>query len=419
MTPAERAAIGAALVAPDKAVEVRLSAEDFSDGMAASVWQAVVNRASAGEGVDVVTLLSDLGDSYRELVGGVMAEQFSASNLGSYAKQVRKDAKGRRLKALLSGLNTRDPDKAIEQAMAGLIELGRSRDVKSYTMRELMAAMSEEISRIEVAHEVGDSVGVPTGMARVDKLLGGLHRSDLVIVAARPAMGKTAWMMSAALNAARRGYHGGIVSAEMAALQLAERSVAAGANVSTYKLRNGGLRDADYSAITRVMAELAEVPLSIMDPDTCTPGDVLTQAHVWAAGRLDFLMVDFLQLLKPEQRADMRSREVGDTARALKSVAKALDIPVVALCQLNRGLESRQNKRPMLSDMRDSGEIEEAADEVLFLYRDCVYNDVPDHEAELIVAKNRHGPTGHIDLHFDAQRMTWLDPDMRDYEATA
>lgn len=421
MNSSERAVLGAALIAPDKSLETGLAAADFSDPMGASIWQAVVNRAASGEAVDVVTLVADLGEEYRSVVSRVMGESFSAANIRGYANLVRKEAKRRHLRGFIDGLNLDgDPDQVIEQALSGLIEMGRSRAVKAHSMKELMASLTDEIDAAKERRDSGGSVGVPTGLGRVDRLLGGMHRSDLLVVAARPSMGKTAWMLSVAMNAARRGYHGGIVSAEMAALQLGERAVSGAAKVPTFKMRNGLMQESDYTAVTEAMADLASLPIQITDPDVCRVSDVLMQAHVWAAKRLDFLMVDFLQLLSPDARQNLnRTREVGDMARSLKAVAKALNIPVVVLCQLNRGLESRLDKRPMMSDLRDSGEIEEAADEILFLYRDCVYNDAPSDSAELIISKNRHGPIGHIDLRFIEDRMLWVDPDMRDYEDAA
>lgn len=420
MNAEERAAIGAALVDPAKTLRVNLRAEDFESTAAAAIWRVMRSHAEAGESVDVVTLISDLGESFRHLIGEVMSESFAAANLPAYAARVKKAAKRRALKAVLEEIDTQngDPETAIQQALSRLIDLGRREEIRDLDLQALMGCVVEDIEHAQAARERGESLGVPTGMSSIDHSLGGLHRSDLIVVAARPAMGKTAWMLSVALNAARRGYRGGLVSAEMSSVQIAQRAVSGTANVSTYKLRTGGLSDQEVKSVVSATHDLAALPLRIMDPDACTPADIFTQAHVWASQGLDFLMIDFLQLLRPDRHSESRAREVGDMARSLKSIAKALNIPVIVLCQLNRGLENRVDKRPIMADLRDSGEIEEAADEVLFLYRDCVYHSAPADAAEIIIGKNRHGPTGVIPMRFIPERMAWIDPDLR-YEGVA
>ena len=416
MSPEERAAIGAGLVAPEKTLQVPLSPEDFESNAGQAIWRVIRTRAAAGESVDVVTLIADLGESFRSLIAEIMSESFSAGNLKAYAARVRKAAKRRALQEVLerASADLSDPECVIESTLQALIDLDRREGLRDTHFKNLMGDVIAQIDAAQTARARGEALGVPTGMGTLDRSLGGLHRSDLIIVAARPAMGKTAWMLSAAINAARQGYRGGIVSAEMSAAQIAQRAVSGASNVSTYKLRTGALTQGEIQQIVDVTHDLAKLPLRIMDPDACSPADILTQAHVWASQGLDFLMVDFLQLLRSERQAESRAREVGDMARHLKSIAKALDIPVIALCQLNRGLESRVDKRPIMADLRDSGEIEEAADEVLFLYRDCVYHDAPAEAAEIIIGKNRHGPIGVIPMRFIAERMCWIDPDLRD-----
>ena len=420
MNAEERAAIGAALIDPARTLRVNLKAEDFESNAASAVWRVMRSHAEAGESVDFVTLVSDLGESFRRLISEVMAESFAAANLPAYAARVKKSAKRRALRGLLDTIDTRegDPEVAIQQALSSLIELGRREEIRDLDLKALMGCVVEDIEHAQAARERGESLGVPTGMGSIDHSLGGLHRSDLVVVAARPAMGKTAWMLSVALNAAQRGYRGGLVSAEMSSVQIAQRAVSGASSISTYKLRAGGLSEQEVKSVISATHQLASLPLRIMDPDACSPADILTQAHVWASQGLDFLMIDFLQLLRPDRRSDSRAREVGDMARSLKSIAKALNIPVIVLCQLNRGLENRVDKRPIMADLRDSGEIEEAADEVLFLYRDCVYHNAPADGAEIIIGKNRHGPTGVIPMRFIPERMAWIDPDLR-YEGMA
>lgn len=417
MLPTERAVIAAALIDPGKSLETGLAPGDFSTPMGSTIWQAIVNRASAGEAVDIITLIADLGESYRRTIADLMAESFTAENIRGYAQAVKKDTKRRHLAEFLGGVDLRrDPDETVGRLLSGLIDMSRSDRVTSYTMRELMAKMVEEIDAAAERSSRGESVGVPTGFHGIDHLMGGLHRSDLITVAARPAMGKTAMMLSLALNAGRRGYRVGIVSAEMAALQLGSRALSGASGVPSHKLRNGRFNDAEMNSITGAMQKLADLPIQIMDPDRCRPSDVLMQSHVWAVQGLDLLAVDYLQLLQPDNRdSQSRAREVGEMAKQLKSIAKSLNIPVVALAQLSRKCEERPDKRPMMSDLRDSGEIEEASDAVLFLYRDCVYNPTADpYGAEIGIGKNRHGPIGHIDMAYIPERLLWIDPDLRE-----
>lgn len=415
MLPTERAVIGAALIDPVKSLETGLGAADFSTAMGGTIWQAIVNSAAAGAPVDIITLIAELGERYRKVLADLMAESFTAANIRGYALAVKKDTKRRHLGEFLASVNlSGDPDEAVGRLLGGLIEMNRSDRVTSTTMRELMARMVVEIDCAAERASRGESVGVPTGFHGVDRYLGGLHRSDLITVAARPAVGKTAWMLSVALNAARAGHKVGIVSAEMAALQLGSRALSGASGVASHKLRNGHFSDAELGAITQAMAKLAALPIRIMDPDRCRPSDVLMQAHVWAASGLDLLAVDYLQLLSPDRRDPNRAREVGEMAKHLKSIAKALNIPVVTLAQLSRKCEERGDKRPMMADIRDSGEVEEASDQVLFLYRDCVYNQSADpYGAEIIIGKNRHGPIGHIAMAYLPERLLWCDPDLR------
>lgn len=416
MTTAEEAVLGAALFAPERALEAGLTPAQFSDTTAATIWQAVTGMASRGDAVDVITLIGELGDEYRRVVGRVAAGSFSAANIAGYARAVAKDAKRRHLTAFLQGLDTSgDPDEIVGEALSGLLTMSRSDAVREHDMAGLMQDLTADLDRRWQAAQSGQALGVPTGFSRLDRHLGGLHPSDLVVVAARPGMGKTAFLLSAAKNAAHQGKRVGIVSAEMAALQLGDRLVSAHSGIAASKLRSGRLTDDDFSGLTDAMSELRDLPIRVVDPDVCRPADIVKQAHVWAAKGLDCLWVDYLTRLSPDAAKDSRSREVGEMAFAFKTLAKRLNIPVVVLAQLSRKCEERQNKRPLLSDLRDSGEIEQEADEVLFLYRPSVYeNGVNPEAAEVIIAKNRHGPANAVaDLRFIEDRMIWSDPEMR------
>ena len=415
MTPAEEAVLGAALFAPEKALETGLTSAQFSEWTAAAIWQAVAGMASRGEAVDIITLISTLGEDYREIVGRIASAAFCAANIEGYARSVAKDAKRRHLAAFLNGLDVSgDPDEAISKALSGLLRMARSEAVREHSMDSLLQELAVDLDRRWQLASQGNVIGVPTGFAQLDRHLGGLHPADLVVVAARPGMGKTAFLLSAAKNAAHRGKRVGIVSAEMAALQLGDRIVSAHSGVRASKLRSGDLTDADFRAVTDAMRALRDLPIRIMDPDACRPADIVRQAHVWTAKGLDCLWIDYLTRLRPDAPKESRTREVGEMIFTLKSLSKQLNIPVVVLAQLSRKCEERSDKRPLLSDLRDSGEIEQEADEVLFLYRQSVYEDGANTQAaEVLIAKNRHGQAGvSVPMRFVEEQIVWMDPDM-------
>ena len=414
MLQCERAAIFCALVDQQTALNAGLTPADFSSFDGVALWRVIMNRVTSGEAVDLVTVISDLGDQYRELVGQIMTETYSPANMRAYAKLVRQEKKRRDLQAITAKLDTEgDPDEAAGQALSQLIELTQTSGTRSMSMADLMSEMVNEIERAQELAKAGETIGVPTGLSALDHTLGGWHRSDLTVVAGRPAVGKTAALLSSALGAARKGYRVGVVSAEMSAIQLAQRAIAGASGVSGGKIRNGDLSDTDFTAMTESMNKLAQLPVEILDPDSCRPSDILSQAHVWQAKGLDVLFVDYLQLLKPDEPDQSRAREVGEMAKQLKAIAKALGLPVVSLAQVSRRCEQRNDKRPVLDDLRDSGEIEEAADAVVFLYRDAVHDpNADERRGEMIVAKNRHGPIGGLTVQYIPHRLMWCDADM-------
>jgi replicative DNA helicase len=261
--------------------------------------------------------------------------------------------------------------------------------------------------------ERGDEfIGIPTGFTDLDRMLSGLNKSDLVIIAARPGMGKTALQNAVALNAARRyDKRVAMFNLEMSGEQLVQRMIASETRIDSQRLRRGELADHEWAIFLEALGRLSETRIFIDDTPSITPMQLRTKCRrLHAEHGLDLIMIDYLQLMSAEHPTSNRVQEVSEISRELKGLARELDVPVVAAAQLSRAVEQRQNKRPMLSDLRDSGSIEQDADVVMFIYRDDYYN--PDSSerpniAEVNVAKHRNGPTGAIDLFWHGKLATF------------
>jgi replicative DNA helicase len=272
---------------------------------------------------------------------------------------------------------------------------------------------SSYLDRIEELHARGDDViGVPTSFSDLDKLLGGLNKSDLIIIASRPGMGKTALQLAISQAAARRfAKRVAIFSLEMSAEQLVQRMIAAETRIDSQRLRRGDLQEHEWPIFYEAVGRISECQLFIDDTPSITPMQLRTKARrLHAEHGLDLIMIDYLQLMYAERAQNNRVQEISEISRSLKGLARELDIPVVAASQLSRAVEQRQDKRPQLSDLRDSGSIEQDADVVIFIYRDEYYHpDTSDRPniAEINVAKHRNGPTATVDLYWHGQLATF------------
>ena len=263
--------------------------------------------------------------------------------------------------------------------------------------------MSDTLDHLEMLYERGEAItGTPSGYHELDEILSGFQKNALIIVGARPAMGKTAFALGAAANAAIKSSKPVLFfSLEMGHLELTQRLLASGSRIDASKFRTGKFSEQDWSRITRTMGSLSEAPLWIDDNPNLT---VMARRLKSRVGDLGLIVIDYLQLMTVRSNAESRQVEISEISRGLKILARELETPVIALSQLSRGLEQRTDKRPMLSDLRESGSLEQDADVVLFLYRDEVYNaDSPDRgTAEVIVSKHRSGPNGVARLAFVA-----------------
>ena len=270
--------------------------------------------------------------------------------------------------------------------------------------------LTRAVDRIDALFQQDNPItGVPTGFADFDEMTSGLQPSDLIIVAGRPSMGKTTFAMNVAEHVAvREKLPVAVFSMEMPGEQLAMRLMSSLGRIDQHKVRTGRLEDEDWPRLTAAVGELAEAPLYIDDTPALTPNELRARARRLtreSGGKLGLIVIDYLQLMQVAGRSENRAGEISEISRALKGLAKELDVPVIALSQLNRSLEQRPNKRPVMSDLRESGAIEQDADVIVFIYRDEVYNeDSPDKgTAEIIIGKQRNGPIGTVRLTFLGQ----------------
>jgi replicative DNA helicase len=294
---------------------------------------------------------------------------------------------------------------ALDQAEALVFDVAQRRT--SDTVRSLKDLLTESLERLDHLYGRGETItGVPTGYGELDYLLSGLQPSNLIVVGARPSMGKTAFALG--LSAHASSNHGVPVlffSLEMSHLEIAQRVLAAEARLDVTKLRNGRLLDSDWPRISSAIGRIDTAPLFIDDNPNVTIMDIRAKARrMRSSDGIGLVVIDYLQLMTGRSSAENRQVEISEISRGLKILARELQLPVVALSQLSRGLEARADKRPMLADLRESGAIEQDADVVMFIYRDEVYNpDSADRgTAEVLVAKHRNGPTGSARLAFIA-----------------
>lgn len=275
----------------------------------------------------------------------------------------------------------------------------RRRDLQP--LNDLLDAYFERIEEIQANRET--MLGVRSGFADLDRLLGGLQPSDLCVVAGRPGMGKTSWLLSVAMNVAHTGRTVALFSLEMSAEQLVQRLIASETGISSHKLRMGDISYDETELVMRAIGRLAPLPLYIDDTPGITPFELRNKVRRLHSERgVDLVIVDYLQLMHGGRQSENRVQEISLISRHLKGLAREVRVAVIAASQLSRAVESRADRRPQLSDLRESGSIEQDSDMVVFLYRDAVYNEDTEKKniAEIIVAKHRHGPTGTVELVF-------------------
>ncbi|MEZ5321421.1 MAG: replicative DNA helicase [Microthrixaceae bacterium] len=416
---AEESLLGAMLLkqsAISDCVQV-VHAADFYKPANQHIFDAIAGLYAAGEPVDPVTVAAELQRAgLLDSIGGsatlltLMSRTPAVSNATHYARLVEETSLLRQLVstagtiAELGYAPLDDVPKTLDYAESLMYEVGQRRITD--TTKHLRELLDDSLDKLQMLADRGDEItGTPSGYTDLDHLTRGLQPSSLVVVGARPAMGKTAFALGAAANASiRSGKNVLFFSLEMSHLELTERLLSSEGRINASKIRTGALVETDWDKVTRTMARLGDAPLWIDDNPNLTIMDIRAKARRLQSktGQLGLVVVDYLQLMSGRAKAANRQVEISEISRGLKILARELECPVMALSQLSRALESRGDRKPMLSDLRESGSIEQDADVVMFLYRDEVYNpDSPDKgKAQVIVAKHRAGPVGSCQLAF-------------------
>jgi replicative DNA helicase len=419
---AERSVLGGILIdnnAMDAAME-SVTSDDFYREAHRTIFDAMIALQERGEPVDELTVADQLrrqGDL--EKAGGLTAMSElaastpTAAHVRAYGRIVHDKAVLRRMIHAATGIvedglkGELDVREYVDQAEKAIFEIGDDRKRRSY--EPIKDVLKVAFNKLEAAANRGEAItGVATGFKLLDFVTAGLQPSDLVIVAGRPSMGKTAFTLNVAAAASIRPDGNKRVptllfSLEMSSDQLATRLLGAEARVDLSKLRNGRVAAPDWSALSMAAGKISEAPLFIDDSGVLNVFDVRTKCRRLKRERgLGLVVIDYLQLMSGVGKVESRAQEISEISRGLKAIARELAVPVVALSQLNRSLESRTDKRPMMSDLRESGAIEQDADVIMFLYRDDYYNKESAKKgvAEIIVAKQRNGPTGTVELAF-------------------
>lgn len=423
---AEEAVLGSLLIDPDALFEVSnfLRPEAFYRTANRWIYESILSLSERREPLDFVTLTEEL--RRREQLEEVGGEAYvislinavpTAINARSYGKLVEAAALRRKLIAAASAIANLAYDEAedinvvIDRSESALFSISEQRTTRDLVPVRQIAG--EYLDRIQRLMEQGDDViGVPTGFTDLDRLLGGLNRSDLLILAARPGMGKTSLQNAIALTAAMRyGKRVAMFNLEMSGEQLVQRMIAAETRIDSQRLRRGQLHEHELPIFMEAIGRLSETRIFIDDTPSITTNQLRTKCRrLYAEHGLDLVIIDYLQLMSAEHSTNNRVQEISEISRGLKGLARELDVPVLAAAQLSRAVEQRQDKHPQLSDLRDSGSIEQDADIVMFIYRDEYYN--PDtterpNIAELTIAKHRNGPTGVIDLYWHSKLATF------------
>jgi replicative DNA helicase len=413
---AEQSIVGGILINNDSLNQVVdiLSGEDFYREAHALIYEGMITLYNRDDPVDVITLSQVLKEKGAlDKVGGTeylasLAEATATSAGIVYHAEIVKDLSIRRnLIRQCSHITevcfqpSNETDDILDSAEQYIFEIAERNIEQNYL--QLDEVVRNSFKKIETT--TGSNItGISTGFTDFDNLTSGLQNSDFIIIAGRPSMGKTALALNIALNAALIDKVGvAIFSLEMSSLQLGIRLLGSDAMIDAWKLRKGAMQDDDYLRLTDSANRLSELPIYIDDSSALSSLEIKAKARrLKKKHNISLVIIDYLQLMQSKKAVESRQLEISDISRSLKALAKDLDIPVMALSQLNRKVEDRPNKRPMLADLRESGAIEQDADLIMFIYREELYNRTEENKgkAELIIAKHRNGPTGLANLTF-------------------
>lgn len=410
---AEQAVLGAVLTTgnPSQVMDL-VTAEDYYRYQNQVVWKAIVALSDRNEAVDPLTVAEHLGQTGeledaggRGYLGDLAMSGTSSANTRSYAEIVADKARRRQMmlaanEIMQSAQQAGSAREALDQAQSTIMQIGETTSGSgAVTIRDALDAWMEQMqARAESSNGV---TGLATGYADLDRKTTGFHPGDLIIIAGRPSMGKTGFAMGMLGHCGRQRAPAIVFSMEMPKEQITERAVASESHVSLHHIRGAQLNDDEWSRMADATGRLRDWPLLIDDTPALTIGQIRARARrAKQRHGIGVVAVDYLSLAQGE--GENRTNQIGDVSRGLKALAKELSLPVVALSQLNRGVESRANKRPNLADLRESGQVEQDADAIIFLYRDKAYNRKSKfgNLAEVNVAKQRNGPTGVVPMVF-------------------
>ena len=430
---AEQAVLGSILLDPACVPQVieLLVAEDFYIDTNRLIFETIQHMFTTGKKIDPVTVIDEtkLSGHKDRINKDYIVQLFTitptAANVLEYVEIVRGKSMLRELQGVsedileLTRNEQEDPQNIAELAEQRVYAVRQGREVKG--LSHIRSAIDEVYDKLdELAANPGKLPGLQTGFHDLDKKIGGLNKSDLILLASRPGMGKTSLILNMAVTAAKTsGKDVVIFQLEMSGEQLAERLLSSEAFVDSHKLRMGTLDDGDWQRIIGAAGRLAAMNLLIDDNPGISVAEM--KAKCRRVSNLGLIVIDYLQLMQGNARVENRVQQVAEISRALKIMAKELNVPVLCCSQLSRGPEGRGDKRPMLSDLRESGSIEQDADIVMFIYREDYYKpDTPNrNKVELIVAKNRHGETGKIELQWAGQYTAFSSRDKVYYEGNA
>lgn len=435
---AERSILGAILLDKDAIIKIAdiITAEDFYDSRHGIVYEAMANLFEKRMPIDIVTLSEILENAGKiKQIGGstylaeIVNNTPSAANITYYAQIVRDKAILRRLVSAGANISELGYDEdgeiseVLDTAEQTLFSISqKSMKNKFIAIKDVLADAFERIDKIHKDKDKGAIRGVPSGFKSMDNMTAGFQKSDLIILAARPSMGKTSFALNLAENAAiDEKIPVAVFSLEMSKDQLVDRLLSSQAGVDSWKLRTGNLSDEDFPKIGYAMGVLSEAPIFIDDSAGGNIMEIRAKARrLQMEHGLGLIIIDYLQLMSGHSKNSdgNRVQEISEISRGLKGLARELDIPIIALSQLSRAVEHRDDKRPQLSDLRESGSIEQDADLVMFLYRDEYYH--PDTElkgiTEILLRKHRNGPTGQFELFFNPAQMRFSDLEKRRVE---
>lgn len=430
---AERSVLGALLLNDELMPQVAeiLRPDDFYHPAHRTIFQHMQAIVQSGKRIDMLTLQDELEKQKQlEGIGGIVyliSLQEDIPSVGlieQHAQLVKEKSVLRELIGSAANIITNcyaqqegEIETVLDHAEKTIFEIANKRARHDFVQIDIWLKKTfQHLSDIK-SHRKGIT-GVPSGYRKLDEMTSGFQNGDLIVLAARPSMGKTALALCFAQQAALMGYSVGVFSLEMSAEQLTLRLLSSESGIPHHHIRNATISSDEWVSLTNVAARLSQMKIFIDDTALLTSMDVRAKARkLKMEHNVQFLVIDYLQLLHSSKKHENRHQEVSEISRSLKALAKELNVPIIALSQLSRAVDSRMDKRPMLSDLRESGAIEQDADLIAFLYRDVVYNPETEHPAlaELIIGKQRNGPTGTVFLHF-ARELTKFEDTQEEYK---